>query len=661
MAQTGRFCGFIFILLLAFSAPQCVSAAEEGEDTEASAQVAEVNPREKITEVRSTFELNHDIDALYNDLAVLNAETRVYTASKRMEAIQTAPIAVSVVTRYQLEALDAQYLPQILRLYPGVDVVQLTRTDYTVDIRGFFNRRNFRPNDIVVLVDNRTICDSYSGNCEWENLNIFPQDVGKIEIVRGGASAIYGANALHGVINIITRPPEALPAFESGTSFSWRGFRERVAASHRFDSYTIKLTGGFDHAEIWNEFEEGVRIPDADGGRTWRFNLAAAKDLQNGAVLRFGTGANTGELLQHTSGGTLLRNDQSTNHVLVEYDHPSLSVRSFWNYHTRESFGALSGRFGGRRSQNLYDLEMTHRLGQLGRSRLSWGGDLRLATIKSDRIVGEESQYTAGLFADGQYNLREDLLLRFAGRLDQHEETGPRFSPRVGVAYQIRPAHTVKVSYNVGYRSPTLSDNFIHLQLRPTLIAGNRDLEPEGSTWYEIGYLFQPSLRLKAGIDLYSVTTENPIRASRIGPNLFSFINSDQTIRGKGGEIWAEYGLMSNVRLIANYGHTRYHQNNDIITAAPHKVNIGLLLNDFHRFTGGVTAHYIGPTSGTFDDEAVKTSAYYLVNLYLSYPFTEHLSAGFNIMNLTNRRHREAPEIGEEIGTDYYATLVYRI
>lgn len=614
-------------------------------------------------DVVAATDLALDPSGIYNDLKLLDSENSVYTASKRLEAIGTAPIPVTVIPRYYLAALDGENMPQILRLFPGIDVVQLTRTDYSVDIRGYFTRSNFRPKDVLVLVDNRTVYDDYSGNVEWDTLSILPEDVGKIEIIRGGASAIYGANASRGVINIITKPPEGLPYLESDTSFTSRGIRERVATSQPIGPVALTLSGSYDHADIWNRFEEGVRIPDPNGIRVWRYNLGLSKNVGENGILKLDAGGNTGEVLQHTSGGTLLRNDQQTDHVMIEYEHPSLSVRSFWNYHDLESFGALSGKFGSRRTQNLYDLEVVGRVAQFGRSHLSWGGDLRFTEVKSDRIDGDQGQWTTGIFFDEQYNFTNDLLFRLAGRFDYQEESGSQFSPRVGITYQINPENIVKASVSEGYRSPTLSDNFLLLKLGGATVLGNPDLKPERSIWYETGYLAQPIPDLRMGIDLFYVVTNNLIQIveSPVDPDIFNTVNVNEHVLGRGGEIWADYRVVRNVRLLANYAYAGYTKTSDIATTAPHKVNFGILFNAVRNLTGALTFHYVGHASGYFDDQTVSSPSYYTVNLFLGYEITSNLSAGVHLTNLTNRRHREAPIIGEEIGSDYYATIVLRI
>lgn len=641
-----------------------VQASVWGEEIESKM----LSKAEEVKDEDGTWESELKTTGFYNELALLASENRVFTASKRVEAIRTAPTAVSVVSSDHLRPLSARYLPQVLRLFPGIDVLQITRTEFTVGIRGFANRGNFRPRDVLVLVDGRTVYDDFSGSVEWETLDIFPQDVGKIEVLRGAASAIHGANAARGVINIITRPPEALPPFESNTSFAGReGFRQRIAAGSSEGLYKWKVTGGYDQAEIWDRFAD-ISLSDDQGARTWRFNTVVAKELSGGAELRLGGGTNRGELLQTTTSGILLRNDQSTDHLRLEYEHPSYSIRSYWNHRKIDSNDPETGEFVSTRTQNLYDLEAVHRVIRFGRSSFSWGGTVRFTEVKADSIGGEEGQVTAGLFLDEQYNVTDRLLLRLAGRLDYHEEAGYQFSPRAGLSYQIHPKHMLKAAVNVGYRNPTLADNFLDLAIlegpdATVFIKGNRDLKPEESIWYEAGYLgrFVPGLTL--GLDLFYVVTDRFIRAAFVPPDTLTFVNSDDKVEGGGGELWGQYELTSSLRLIANYGYRKFRENGvENRATAPNQANAGLLYSD--RLTGALTVHYRDRAEWPFPsgpDFSPVQEAYYTLNLFLGYQFTKSLGGQIEAYNFTNRKHRELPALGEEIPMELIFTINYRV
>jgi outer membrane receptor protein involved in Fe transport len=311
-----------------------------------------------------------------------------------------------------------------------------------------------------------------------------------------------------------------------------------------------------------------------------------------------------------------------------------------------------------------------HRLIRFGKSNLSWGGGLRFTTVTADSINGQEGLFTGGVFLDEQYNLTDRFLVRLAGRLDYHEETGYHFSPRGGMAYQIHPQHTVKASVNVGYRNPTLADNYFDLTVLVDpgitfVIKGNRDLKPEESVWYEAGYQGQFIPGLTLGLDLFYVVTDNFIRSTMVSPFSLSFVNADVTVEGGGGELWGQYELTDSLRLIANYAYAKYQENSEENeSTTPNKVNAGLLFRHRDRLHGALTFHYMDHAKWPFQgglEAPMERDSYYTLNLMLGYQMTRNFIARLEAYNFTNNKHRELPVLGEEIPMEVILSLSFKL
>lgn len=143
----------------------------------------------------------------------------VTAASKRPEELFEAPFSITIIKKEDIVRAGVTSIPEALRLAPGMIVRETTPGNYDVHIRGFdaatssflFNLPNC--SIILVMVDNRIVYDYYSGGTFWENLSIDITDVERIEIVRGPAAALYGPNAVTGVINIITTHKNDEPGF----------------------------------------------------------------------------------------------------------------------------------------------------------------------------------------------------------------------------------------------------------------------------------------------------------------------------------------------------------------------------------------------------------------------------------------------------------------
>ncbi len=173
----------------------------------------------KPIEIRTTVEADRTatVYAAMEPVPVALTEMVVSTASRTPERIVEAPAAISVVEPQVLEntSITGQ-APLALQTVPGVDVVQSGVNDFNVNARGFNSSLNRR---VLVLQDGRDLSIAFLGAQEWNGMTQPLEDLGRLEMVRGPGSALYGANAFSGVINIIT--PEGREV--AGTKLSFGG------------------------------------------------------------------------------------------------------------------------------------------------------------------------------------------------------------------------------------------------------------------------------------------------------------------------------------------------------------------------------------------------------------------------------------------------------
>lgn len=228
------------------------------------------------------------------------------------------------------------------------------------------------------------------------------------------------------------------------------------------------------------------------------------------------------------------------------------------------------------------------------------------------------------------------------------------------MTYRLHPEHFLKVSVSLGYRSPTISNTFFDFPVGPFRIVGNRDVDPEETLWYEVGYLWQSVHGFAAGLDTFYVTSKDLIVST--APPAITFANAREEITGGGGELWAEYRLRPSVRLIANYSHSHFRQDaRDIDLTAPHKVNAGVLVAGPGRVTGAVTGHFVSSTTSPFSIPGTgfggePVDAYVVVNAFVAYRVSDAAIVRIDAFNLTNNVHQEF-SIGEEIPVEVNATL----
>jgi iron complex outermembrane recepter protein len=129
-------------------------------------------------------------------------ETRVLSVSKKNETVADAAAAIYVVTHEDIIRSGVTNIPDALRMVPGVNVAQSDSNTWAISIRGF---NSALANKLLVLIDGRSIYNPVFGGVLWEAHNVMLTDIDRIEVIRGPGGTLWGANAVNGVINIITK------------------------------------------------------------------------------------------------------------------------------------------------------------------------------------------------------------------------------------------------------------------------------------------------------------------------------------------------------------------------------------------------------------------------------------------------------------------------
>src|SRR5689334_22365779 len=133
---------------------------------------------------------------------------RVTSASNKEQALSRVGAALYVITRDDIASSGANTIPDLLRLVPGVDVQQINSNQWSISIRGF---NSFGPNKVLALIDGRALYQPSFSGVLWDQQDLPLEDIERIEVIRGPGGTVWGANAMNGVINIITRHARDTP------------------------------------------------------------------------------------------------------------------------------------------------------------------------------------------------------------------------------------------------------------------------------------------------------------------------------------------------------------------------------------------------------------------------------------------------------------------
>ena len=276
----------------------------------------------------------------------------IVSASRSEESLIDAPLGAAVLTGDQIRKAGVTSIPEALRLCPGVIVREQTPGVYDVHVRGFDavdpnGMINWTANmSTLVMINNRIVFNEYQGNISWELQQVTIDDIERIEIVRGPAAALYGPNAVTGVINIFTKSPDRKSGLQVGT-YSQAGNQKTaiIGASVAYNTespFSIRVSGQYEtrdryHTDYYLMGKQmvdrnGVPLPkDASGNQTYQRlgfvdNIYEEANTGSGsAILDPSTGLNMAGF-RNVVGGSII----DANYMAAQ--------KAGWNYNTNERY-----------------------------------------------------------------------------------------------------------------------------------------------------------------------------------------------------------------------------------------------------------------------------------------------------------------------------------
>lgn len=197
---------------------------------------------------------------------LMSMEIEVTTSSKREQSVFDSASAAFVVTAEDIRRNGVTDIPGALRMVPGVFVGEINNNEWAISVRGLGGRFS---RYLQVLIDGRSIFDTFFNTINWDEVNLTLSDIDRIEVIRGPGASVWGANAVNGVINIVTRRPHA----EDGTEIKLGGGSYTKAmvsgqTSHAFgENTTFRLSGNYQEREGREGIETGETEGDASAER----------------------------------------------------------------------------------------------------------------------------------------------------------------------------------------------------------------------------------------------------------------------------------------------------------------------------------------------------------------------------------------------------------
>jgi iron complex outermembrane receptor protein len=600
------------------------------------------------------------------------ANIEVTSVSRRAERLSDAAASIYVITNDDIRRAGVRTLGDALRLAPNLQVARTSASGYAISARGF-NNSNGLANKLLVLIDGRTVYSPVMSGVFWDQQDVMLEDVERIEVISGPGATLWGANAVNGVINVITRSANdtqgALLAAgvgnrDNGASFRYGGKlsedgRYRIYG-RRFDLQNTVNTAGASLPDGWQRGQVGFRT---DWGQANR-NLTIQGDTYNGKT----ENRPIGGPIEVSGMNLLARWNQQLN------SGSDIRVQAYYDNSERQD------RLGFQGDTDVFDIEFQHGI-PIGAHKIMWGAGYRNSsdtvpdTLATNPLLALVTRFippsrtltSQNLFVQGEFKLTDRLELTAGIKAEDNDYTGTEYLPSIRAAWKLADNHLLWSAASRAVRAPARLDRDFYLVavgalapvFLPTLpvvppdgrgfILGGPYFESEIAKVYEIGYRAQPSSTLS-----YSITAfRHDYEKLRSGMPPPAFI--ENRIQGftNGIEAWATLQAMRNWRLSA--GVTTLHKKLDVEPGSPDPtgpIALGIdpdqqwMLRSSFDFSGGheldllvrrVGALSVQPDPGPRPD----VPAYTAFDLRWGWRINRSMEVSLTLQNLNDRYHAE--------------------
>ena len=446
------------------------------------------------------------------------AQIKVTSVSRQESTVQQSPAAIFVITPEMIRRSGATAIPELFRMVPGMDVARIDGNKWAVSSRGFNDRFVGKQ---LVQIDGRTLYNPILSGVYWDTVDYPLEDIERIEVIRGPGASVWGANAVNGIINIITKSAKDTPGgvISAGGGSTDRGFGEFRYGGQFKDDLSYRVYGkGFtrekdffalgDPHDSWEGGSGGFRLdyqPESadrimfDGG--FYHSAAERQDLRPQPTAPFFFS----NVDTDVSDGAHLLGRWSRQLA----DDSTWTLQAYWDRVHRSSAHIVDWRW------DTYDVDFQHHLALGERQKLTYGTGYRLTDatlVNSKRDNGfdlswasaHRSEQTFSAFVQDEISLVENrLALTLGSKFEHNDVTGFEVQPTARLLWNPSPRQSVWAGVSRAVRTPNFLEDSGRLKTLTTPggttffeIRGNGNLASEELLAYDLGYRIQATEKL---------------------------------------------------------------------------------------------------------------------------------------------------------------------
>ena len=483
-------------------------------------------------------------------------ETVVVSGSRSEQKLTDAPATMTVIGAQEIGKATSQNFAELLRSVPGLNLTQVSARDINVTSRA---ATGTLATGLLALLDGRSLYQDMFGFVMWDFLPVNLNEIKQVEVVRGPASAVWGANALYGVVNVITKSPREMQGtsatFGLGTFDRPNGadsgslwYASGTHAQAVNDRWAFKLSVGTYSQDPLSR-PTGI-IPGSPGAGTPfpaytnsgtsqpKFDTRVDYDYEDGRRLTFSGGVSGTEGIMHSGIGPF---DIDSGSVMaygrVNFTRKALRAAAFTqmldgdatNLLARDPAGEFI-RFAFETRTTDFEVSNVHTLAS--RHVVSYGGNLRFNAFDLSIAPQADNRTEFGVYVQDEIFLTDHFRWSVGARGDRFDYLDSFvFSPRTALLIKPQPNQTFRLSYNRAYRSPSVINNFLDTTLTeplvlsrihpalpsqppyliPISVQGNEELTETVLDAYEVGYTGVVAGRTVLSAAFYTNQTKNDI------------------------------------------------------------------------------------------------------------------------------------------------------
>ena len=594
---------------------------------------------------------------------------KVTSVARKPQQLSKSPAAVFVITAEDIRRSGATCIPEALRLAPGVHVARIDGNKWAIAIRGFNGRF---ANKLLVLMDGRSVYTPLFGGVYWDVQDTMMEDIDRIEVIRGPGATQWGANAVNGVINIITKSSRDT---QGGLLTLGGGNEERVFGGLRYggkigdNAYMRFYTkyydrddqsdgSGHDASDAWDVSRAGFRMD-------WELSGADAVRLQ-GDYYDGDAGRRQSPSVRpdttDISGGNILG---LWKHVFSESS--DMSLQLYYDRTERRDDSIAEDR-------NTFDIDFQHRFSPLNRHDLIWGLGYRYDDDDTDDPgplslhPDSRSDDRSSFFVQDEITLVSERLFLIVGSKFEHNDfSGYEYQPSVRLSWTPDEQNMLWAAVSRAVRTPSRMEHNQRITVgRMVVVKGNDHFDSEKLIAYELGYRVRPAQRLFVDIAAFYNVYDDLATDETGSSGTTTFKNK------KDGDV---YGIELGINLTVTDswkltgGYSFLHERFDLATSStstyttqdkrdPQNVaHIRSCLNLPHNFEFDAGLYYVGKMS------SLNVPSYFRFDARLGWRPVEPLEVSIVVQNALDHAHPEYEDgtlVESEIQRSVFGKITWR-